>query len=165
MKIIDIKAFISTNRKVHVALVGGGSKDGILTIQRVPKGDVMVTLVAVKGDRGRPSVTAPANIESITWHTDAAAVVAKARKESVKAEPIKIKPRVKQNVSQPVQGKADCGCTAKLFCKTHHQARTSIASSKVNWQAISKCLDQMNADDLAQVIRTATTVLVARTSK
>lgn len=82
MKINAIRPFASTDRKVHVALVGGGSKDGYLAMGKRTVDDGTstreVTAVLVKGDRGRPATIAPANIESITWHTDAAKSDAKA---------------------------------------------------------------------------------------
>lgn len=156
MKIKDIKPFVSTDRKVHVALVNGGGKDGYLSLVRKeidsdPLSGATRTFASIKGDRGRPSLVHPDNIDSITWHTDPTVEttekVEKVRKSNpTKTEEVKpVKPHKHTTDctipgecpdpkslygKKPLRkaadtGKKECGCTGKLLCKAHYEAQKS----------------------------------------
>lgn len=113
MKIKDIKPFVSTDRKVHVALTSGGSKDGLLSVVQMADTDGMKrTFVQIKGERGRPSTLSPAIIDSITWHTDPTKAAAETVEKVRKSNPTKseeVQPVRKGNTDNPLLHCVDCG--------------------------------------------------------
>lgn len=185
MKITDIKPFVSTDRKVHVALTDGGSKDGYLSLARVTvasNGDVPVTVALVKGDRGRPATVRTGNIDSITWHSKnsdkpesakIAEKIEKARKknplhseDSPSGKPTKA---VKPLKPVPhVTGKQACGCTGKLLCKAHYEERRNgswINGGSDAFKATLNTMDGMTSEELMKVIQHGAGLLAKRTRK